>query len=215
MPMRDHGPVSRLVDRHLTPRLPPARFVGGITIVSIAGLLPVLVLYIALIPGFRAHLWAAEGALGALLRQVATNGLPVVFALNWLSFVLLAHLRAGTIGVGRIVALDFTARIGLFVLLHGLIYAGSALVFGSFGGEPARGLAVVAPTLVAAAAFGNLSGVYLYASLVGALPLHMAAIEAATRGRMPLLVVLFAAIALFALQALVLTTAAALLAGLR
>lgn len=50
-------------------------------------------------------------------------------------------------------------------------------MFGSFGGDPLQALRVAGPTLVQAAAFGNLSGVYLYATLISALPLHMALAE--------------------------------------
>lgn len=219
MPLHADGPVSRLIERHLTPDLPAARFVANVTLVSIAGLVPTLALYVWLTPGFAAHLRGSEGALGAFLRQVATNGLPVVIALNYVSFTLLARLKAGTTTLQGIVAADLTARIGLFVALHAAIYAGSAVLFGSFGGDPARGLAVVAPTLVAAAGFGNLSGVYLYAGLVGALPLHMALAESAarragretpTRGANLLL-----AIAIFGAQALALTLTARLLAALQ
>lgn len=219
MPLHANGPLSRLVERHLTPELPAARFVANVALVSIAGLVPALALYVSLTPGFAAHLRGSEGALGAFLRQVATNGLPVVIALNYVSFTLLARVRAETTGLGGIVALDFAARTGLFVALHAAIYAGSAVLFGSFGGDPARGLAVVAPTLVAAAGFGNLSGVYLYAGLVGALPLHMALTESAARraGRGPptRAASLLLAIAIFGAQALALTLTARLLAALQ
>lgn len=219
MPLHADGPVSRLIERHLTPDLPAMRFVANVTLVSIAGLVPALALYVWLTPGFFAHLRDSEGALGAFLRQVATNGLPVVIALNYVSFTLLARLKAGTTTLQGIVAADLTARIGLFVALHAAIYAGSAVLFGSFGGDPARGLAVVAPTLVAAAGFGNLSGVYLYAGLVGALPLHMALAESAARraGREPPTrgASLLLAIAIFGAQALALTLTARLLAALQ
>lgn len=217
MPLHADGPIARLIERHLTPDLPAVRFVANVALVSIAGLVPALALYVWLTPGFAAHLRGRDGALGAFLRQVATNGLPVVIALNYVCFTLLARVRAGSTTLGAILALDFAARIGLFVVLHALIYAGSAVLFGSFGGDPARGLAVVGPTLVAAAGFGNLSGAYLYASLVGALPLHMALVERAlgrTGADAPArAATLLLALAIFAAQALALTLAARLLAA--
>jgi hypothetical protein len=93
-----------------------------------------------------------------------------------------------------------------------------ALSFGSFGGDQLDALRVVGPTLAQAAAFGYLSGVYLYATLVSALPLHMVLVGAALRGhghRDPSIATLaLLALAMFGFQALLLTAAALLLGGL-
>jgi hypothetical protein len=103
-------------------------------------------------------------------------------------------------------------RIGSIVALHAVIYAASARLFGAFGGDPVQGLSVVGPTLAQAAVFGNLSGVYLYATLISAVPLHMALIGAGASSlgllppAIPVLVVL--ALAVFGLQALLLTALA-------
>ncbi|MCC6007561.1 MAG: hypothetical protein JJU40_07775 [Rhodobacteraceae bacterium] len=161
-------------DRHFSTRLPAGRFFRNTLLLSIAGLLPVLGLYIAHEPGFVAHLVATEGALWPFLRQILTNGLPVVVAVNWVTLVLFARARAGTIRPGAALALDPVARIGLFVVLNGTVFVGSAVILGAFGGDPGQALGALGPTLSRAAAFGNLAGVYLYATLVGALPLHMA-----------------------------------------
>ena len=161
-------------DRHFSVRLPPGRFARNTALLSLAGLLPVLAVFITRTPGFWGHLAGAQGALGPFLRQVLTNGLPVVVAVNWVGLVLFARLRAGGLRPGVALGLDFAARIGLFAGLHAVIFAGSALAFGAFGGDPAQALGVLGPTLLRAAGFGNLAGVWLHATLVSALPLYMA-----------------------------------------
>lgn len=62
-------------------------------------------------------------------------------------------------------------------MLHILIYVLSADWFGSFGESRATAVRVVAPTLARSAFFENISGVYLYATLVSAIPLYVSVIE--------------------------------------
>ena len=54
-------------------------------------------------------------------------------------------------------------------------------VKGSFGGSRATALRVVAPTLARSAIFENISGVYLYATLVSAIPLYVSAVQRSAR----------------------------------
>ena len=210
------------LDRHFSVALPFGRFARNIALLSLAGLVPTLALYIALSPGLWGHLMATDAALARFLRQIVTNGLPVVLILNAVCLILFAQLRARRLSPARALAIDIPARIGAFIALHAVIYPASALMFGSFGGDPAQALRVVAPTLAQAAGFGNLSGVYLYATLISALPLHMALVGAAAQGlglwvpRVPVLVtvvLILAALAIFGAQALLLTGVAVLLAG--
>lgn len=208
------GRFLAAVERHFAPALPFARFARNLALASLAGLLPVLALYIALRPGFAGHLLAAEGALAPFLRQVITNGLPVVLAVNWAGFALFGRLRAGRVSPAVALGLDFAARVGLLVLLHAAIFVASARIFGSFGGDPVQALRVLGPTLVGAAGFGNLSGVYLYATLASGLPLHLALAEAALgrhRGGGGAAIAL--GLALFALQVATLAAIAVALAG--
>jgi hypothetical protein len=207
--------ILRALDRHFATGQPAWRFAVKVLLVSLAGLLPAVALYVVLSPGMGAHVLAGGAAGGRFLRQILTNGLPVVFAVNFASFLLYARLRAGGADPLRMVGLDLVARVGLFLALHALVFWGSALAFGSFGGDPVQALRVVAPTLVQAAAFGNLSGAYLYATILGALPLHIAVLARLTdRSSGP-----GAGIALgllgFALQAAVLTALAALIIALQ
>lgn len=207
-----HQPSLRVLgwfDRHFCTQLSAGRFLRNTLLLSLAGLVPVLSLYIARTPGFAGHLAGTEGALGPFLRQILTNGLPVVVAVNWAALILFAQARAGAIHEGAALALDFAARIGLFAALNGVVFVASALVFGAFGDDPAQALGALGPTLARAAAFGNLAGVYLYATLVAALPLHMALIAKMLAGRayrqVPLVSLVLPAVGIVAVQFMMLT----------
>ena len=161
-------------------KMPFWRFAKNTLIVSCLSLLPLLLLYILLSPGFASMLLDNRMALGRFVRQVLTNGLPVVFTVNYLSFFLYALMKDGqrwTNVPEFILLIDLPVRIIVFVALHGLIYVISADWFGSFGGDRWQALRVVGPTLVRSAFFENISGVYLYATMVSALPLYMTAIQ--------------------------------------
>ncbi|UWQ57781.1 hypothetical protein K3722_14895 [Leisingera caerulea] len=160
--------------------MPAWKFARNTLVVSCAGLFPLLLLYIGLTPGFGALLLGSGPAFSRFFRQVVTNGLPVVFAVNYVSFFLFAVItakqREGAVPA-RILLIDLPARVVIFVLLHGVIYFISADWFGSFGGDHWQALQVVGPTLVRSAFFENISGVYLYATLVSALPLYATVID--------------------------------------
>lgn len=115
-----HSDLLPWLDRLFSVHLPFTRFARNVALLSLAGLVPVLALYIALAPGLGPHLWGP--ALGRFARQIVTNGLPVVFVVNALGLILFAQLRARRIAPLRALALDIPARIGAFVGLHLAIY---------------------------------------------------------------------------------------------
>ena len=180
------------------------RFWRNVGLLSLAGLLPALWLFVARTPGFAGHLAQSDGALAPFLRQVLTTGLPVVVAVNAAAMALYTRLRTGALGPSTALALDFCGRVGLFAAMQGALFAGSALLFGAFGGDPAQGLAVLGPTLERAALFGNLAGTYFYATIISALPLHMAAAKGLFHGQRDS-TLLGTALCVFALQLLALT----------
>lgn len=160
--------------------LPFTRFLRNVVLVSLAALIPIVILYVATRPSFSAMLLGGGPALSRFMRQIITNGLPVVIIVNFISFFLFAWMNTGARGKRDaifIVMLDITARLVAFVLLHVLIYVLSADWFGSFGGSRITALSVVAPTLARSALFENISGAYLYATLISALPLYVGAVE--------------------------------------
>ena len=210
--------------RYFALDMPAVRFARNTLAASLLGLLPLLILYIALTPGFAAQLMGGGPALGRFLRQVLTNGLPVVFVVNYVGFFVFAWVsdrHPGARGRTLVLLIDLPARVLLFIILHAVIYAVSADWFGSFGGSRLTALRVVGPTLAQSALFQNISGVYLYATLVSALPLYVEVIERSDRvgklshrlpGRSgPVL----AALVLFGLFAVLLTATANLIVRLQ
>jgi hypothetical protein len=171
----DRPPPLAIFDRCFSRHMKFTRFVLNVLLFSCLGLLPFLILYISLRPGFWSSLIADPLARNLLLRQVATNGLPVVYLINHVGFALYAGLADRERGALRALAIDLPTRIVLFFVAHAAIYAGSARMFGSFGGDAVQALGVVGPTIAGSAAFGNLSGVYLYATAISAYPLFVAA----------------------------------------
>lgn len=158
--------------------MPGLRFVINVMAFSLVALVPVLLIYVMRTPGFSSALMDGGPALSRFLRQVLTNGLPVIFIVNYVGFFLFAVLNEkGTNSVIRRYSFffDVVIRVALFLVLHAFIYVLSAGWFGSFGGSRATALSVVAPTLARSALFENISGVYLYATLVSALPLYVTA----------------------------------------
>lgn len=212
------------LDRFFSLDHPVSRFALNTLIASLAGLVPLLALYVVLTPGFSEILLERGPALSRFLRQVMTNGLPVVFLVNYVAFFLYASLNSpGGRGPtpGTVLLTDISVRLIVFVLLHALIYVMSAEWFGSFGGSRVTALRVVAPTLARSAVFENISGVYLYATLVSALPLYASAVERALvlrglQNRLPVRPTAIAlALALFGLLVLALTAAASLVAEIQ
>lgn len=168
--------------RHFARDLPARIFLRNTLAVSLAALALAVALYALLVPGLAGMLAGGGDPLGRFLRQVLTNGLPVVFTVNYVSFVLLAGLdRPGGVAPGWVPVLDIALRAGLFVALHALIYLVSVDLFGAFGGRHGTALRVVGPTLAAAAGWGNISGAYLYATGISALPLYAAAARRSAR----------------------------------
>lgn len=159
--------------------MPFLRFARNTLIATLAALLPLLLIFVLKTPGFAGALSEGGPALWRFLRQVVTNGVPVVFVVNYCTFFLYASAVASGAIIrrpGTVLAVDIGARLGLFVGLHALIYVLSADWFGSFGGSRRTALSVVAPTLARSAFFENISGVYLYATMISAIPLYTAVI---------------------------------------
>jgi len=131
-------------------------------------MLPFLIAFVALTPEFTTILATNPTALSRFLRQVFTNGFPVVVIVNYIGFILSAgNLQQVNRSAIRHVISDTCARSGAFVVLHIIIYALSADWFGAFGGDRLTALHVVGPTLARSYLFENISGVYLYALLPG------------------------------------------------
>ena len=156
--------------------MPGLRFLRNVVLFSLLGLLPAVLTYIVLTPGFASILVQGGPNLQRLVRQILTNGLPVVCAVNYVGFLMYALSKRQVPPIRdplRFILLDVGARVLLFIGLHVLIYVLSADWYGSFGGSRSTALKTVAPTLARSAYFENISGAYYYATLISAVPLYV------------------------------------------
>jgi hypothetical protein len=174
------------MERYFAHTLPAQEFARNTLIVSLLTLVPLLILFVALSPGFASHLANDGPALSRFLRQVLTNGLPVVFAVNYVGFFIFAVIASEPERIPMLrwlILLDLPLRVILFIVLHALIFVLSADWFDSFGGSKTTALQVVAPTLARSALFENISGVYLYAAMLASLPVYAEVFDKACLGR--------------------------------
>ena len=162
------------------------RFALQSFVLSVIGLLLATGFYILTYPALRAGLMDDPMLLNAFLRQIIASGLLIVFVINAIGF---ANSRAfaarGNDGrsTAAVLGADLFTRGFLFFGMHAISYYLAAEYYGSFGGNVLIALQVVAPTLAAAAWMGNLSGVYLWATAISALPFFMVVLAQGTRGR--------------------------------
>jgi hypothetical protein len=162
-----------LMGRFFNADLPFFRFCWNVLLFSLLSMLPFLITYVAITPGFTVMLATNSTAFSRFMRQVMTNGLPVVFLINYAGFVAAsARLQRKKRSPYYYVILDGLGRAVLFVGLHAFVYVISVDLFGSFGGDRGTALQVVGPTLQRAWLFENISGAYLYSAIPGALVAH-------------------------------------------
>jgi len=162
------------------------RFVLQSFVLSMIGLLLATGFYILTYPALRAGLMHDPMLLNAFLRQIMASGLLIVFVINAIGFAnYRAFVARGNDGrsMAAVLGADLFTRGFLFFVMHAISYYLAAEYYGSFGGNVLIALQVVAPTLAGAAHMGNLSGVYLWATAISALPFFMVVLAQGTRGR--------------------------------
>lgn len=185
------GIALGLMNRWFGDGVSGGRFVRHVAVFSVASLGLLLAIYLARVPGLWAALAESGAARGPFLRQVLTGGLPVVLVVNFFGFMAFAIAARGAAvdgrgtddrGALRLLARDVGLRVLLFAGLTAAYFVASAALWGSFGGDVGAALRALGPTLLLAATFGDLTGVYLYAAALASFPLFVAgAIEAMQR----------------------------------
>ena len=154
-------------------------------IVSLIGLGLATGAYILTYPALRAGLMDDPMLLEAFTRQIIASGLLIVFVINVIGFANYRAFAARGLegrGTAAVLGVDLFTRGLLFFGMHVISYYLAAEYYGSFSGNTVFALQVVAPTLAAAAWLGNLSGVYLWATAISALPFFMVVLAQGTRG---------------------------------
>ena len=174
----------RLMNRLFPKEIGLVRLAAQTFVASLLALFAVLALFVVKTPVFLETVLQDRALALAVMRQVMASGLPIVFVINLVGFSnfgALAHRHDAERGAAATIGMDLLTRGFLFFALHALSYYLAAVSYGSFGGDPATALRVVAPTLAGAALFSNLAGVYLYATAISALPFLMLALAKAAR----------------------------------
>ncbi|MGY6644004.1 MAG: hypothetical protein ACXIVD_02190 [Salinarimonas sp.] len=171
-------PVARLrwLSALFAPDIGWLRFALQSFVLSVIGLLLATGFYILTYPALRAGLMDDPMLLNAFLRQIIASGLLIVFVINTIGFAnYRAFVARGNDGrsTAAVLGADLFTRGLLFFGMHVISYYLAAEYYDSFGGNTLLALQVVAPTLAGAAYMGNLSGVYLWATAISALPFFM------------------------------------------
>ncbi len=117
----------------------------------------------------------------ALLRfagRLVLSGLATVLLVDWAAAAVIGPLapgiaRARPAGVLGFMALDLATRLAALVVVTAATFALYAQAADSFGGSWRTALRVVPETLVAAFRLQGLSGIYVWAALLGGYPLAL------------------------------------------
>lgn len=168
---------SAILNKYFSVDLPFARYCRNVLVFTCICFLPFLAAFVALSPEFGTMLITNGTALSRFIRQLLTNGVPVIFVVNYAGFFSAAVRRQTERHHIRYLMLDGFLRALMFIGLHALIYVLSADLFGSFGEDRGTALQVVGPTLERSFLFENISGVYLYSTLPGAFIVYLDALQ--------------------------------------
>ncbi|MEM1195426.1 MAG: hypothetical protein AAGH57_04935 [Pseudomonadota bacterium] len=112
------------------------------------------------------------------LAQLAFDGLLKVFIVNCIAMLAYESYMErvqnfGVIACLGLLIMDVVLRLLLFLLVSVVIWTGFVAIGGSFQGEFQAAYAALLETVQGAILFGNLTGTYLYANAIGALPLFL------------------------------------------
>lgn len=166
--------ISNLMSLYFTPHMPALLFVRNVAIFSLSAFLILLLVYISSVPGWWHQLATEEEARASFIGQLFGNGLPLVFAVNYVGFTLYSNwLLKRAVHPGIMLAFDMIVKLTLFVGLTTLIYLAYAHYANAFTGEYRLALGAVGPTLEGAILFRNLTGVYFYSVAISSLPLFL------------------------------------------
>lgn len=162
-------------------KVPAGRFFGFLLGFSVGTMLMVLAFYIAQTPGLFCQLLSDPMASRLFFGQVIGNGMVVLLLsnyfgllLNQLAFGVAPRFRSSTIYV--VLLVEMLVKIVIFIVVTAVVYVAYAIYADAFTGSPVRALKAVAPTIRDAIAFGNLTSVYLYATIIFSLPLFIVAL---------------------------------------
>ncbi len=129
-------------------------------------------------PRLPAGIFADADAFARFAGRLLASGLVTVFLVDWAAAAMIGPLapriaRARPRGVLGFMALDLGIRLAALVAVSAATFALYARTAGSFGGSARTALAVIPETLLAALRLEGLSGIYVWAALLGGFPLAL------------------------------------------
>ncbi|MEM6745627.1 MAG: hypothetical protein AAF676_18105 [Pseudomonadota bacterium] len=171
--------AAQLLNATLGPRQPVAAKARRVFWTSLASCLALLALYFMTIPEHAAATLRSFEAVKRLSLQFVLSGLVTVFLTLWIADTVAGLLvpriaRAGPGGTALLILFDLAVKLIALHAATAATYVSAAVLFGSFGGEPALALGAAPESLALALGFGNLSAVYVYAALISGFPLFLA-----------------------------------------
>ena len=175
-PSQDAKGVSDLLRAYFSGRLPAWRFALNVLVFTLASMLLLMIVYVAITPGFFKSLVTDRQQLSAVVSQFLLDGLIKTFAANYIGFSIFAkRLEQGDFDPLKSLFVDVIVKVVAFIAVTALIYQIYAQM-GSFTGSSQKALEAVRPTILAAAKFQNLTAVYLYSLAISSLPIYLAAL---------------------------------------
>jgi len=168
-----------IMNRYFSGTLPFLRFILNVLVFSCVPVLVLLVAYVTYTPGFSAQLIDDNLARMNFLR-VLFYGIVATFTVNYLVFALYSYVEAALdirrFKVRYILIVDILSRVVLYVVVTAILFVVAAMLTeDAFLGKKMLAILSVAPTVRHAAAFQDMSGAFLYATAISALPLFLGA----------------------------------------
>lgn len=145
---------------------------------AVGCLLVAAILWVMATPRLPAGFVSDADALARFAGRLVLSGLVTVLLVDWAAAAVTGPLspriaRASAGGVLGYMALDLATRLAALAVVTAATFALYAQTAGSFGGSWRTGLAVVPETLLAALRLEGLSGIYVWAALLGGFPLAL------------------------------------------
>ncbi|MEM9311509.1 MAG: hypothetical protein AAGA34_08685 [Pseudomonadota bacterium] len=167
--------VLKVIRRYFPGRHALGTYLPNVLLLSALSLAAVNFVYWTNTGGFQ-NQFATGASTRVFLSQLVFDGLLKVFIVNWIAMLayesyITRIASFGLVGCMGLVMMDVVLRLGLFLLVSAVIWSGFVAIFGSFQGDFQSAYEALPQTVRGATSFGNLTGTYIYANAIGALPM--------------------------------------------
>jgi hypothetical protein len=173
--------IQHFLARYYSRNLSPLAFAGFLLAFSMASLLILLCIYIAVSPGLFEQLLIDSAARARFFGYLTGNGLIVVLAVNFFGYFH-DQYRLGKsddpslLDISHVFLTGMLLKVSLFVVVTAAVYVAFATYGDSFLGSPMLALQSVPATILYGIAFQNLTGVFLYSTAISSFPIFIVAL---------------------------------------